>query len=308
MMTILRYSVYALLLLSAVTLMVSFYLGRFVFPHQGLDAISCLNNRDNVIRMQSEPPQNPFSFLVIGDIQSGYGILSKRVLPLARNGCAFAVQTGDLSSHADPGHYALILNEIKKSDVQLPLFVIPGNHDRKEDPDLFERYFKLKQFSFVWSNCLFIFIDNSLGKSLDQQFQFLEQVLEENHQTAHWTFIFMHRPPVKWDHGIPTPDLKRYARFFALKKRYRIDYVISGHIHDYHHAKLDGTTYISNGLETDDEERLANEIYITRVQVTPDKVVIDKQVIPTYFSERFYIYFIDFLVAHLYYPLLGRFF
>ncbi len=305
-MTILRYSLYALLLLSAITLILTYYLGRFVFPYQGLEEIRCINNRDNVTRIQGEPPRTSFNFLVIGDIQSGYGLLNKKVLPLASNGFAFAVQTGDLSSHADLGHYALILNEIKNSNLQVPLFVIPGNHDRKEDPDLFERYFKLKQFYFVWSNCLFIFFDNSLGKSLNQQFEFLERVLEENHHLVRWVFLFMHRPPVDWIDGIPTPDLKRYARFFALKKRFRIDYVISGHIHDYHLAKLGETTYLSNGLEIDDEERLANEIYVTSVQVTAEKVVIDKHVIPTYFLDRFNIYLIDFLVAHIYYPLLGR--
>ena len=248
MMTALRYSVYGLLLLSAVVLIVSVYLGAYVFPHQGLDAISCINNRDNINRMESQPALQSFSFLVVGDIQAGYRILSRKILPAAKDNYAFLVQTGDLASHADRGHYALILHEIKSSNLSVPLFVIPGNHDRKGNPELFEQYFKLKQFSFMWSNCLFIFFDNSLGASYAQQFQWLEKTLEENQGNTRWTFIFMQRPPVDWDNGSPRPELKKHARFFDLKKRFRIDYVISGHIHDYHMAEPDGTTYISNGL------------------------------------------------------------
>jgi 3',5'-cyclic AMP phosphodiesterase CpdA len=257
--------------------------------------------------MQRQPALQSFNFLVVGDIQAGYRILSRKILPAAKHNCAFVVQTGDLASHADRGHYALILNEIKSSTMSVPLFVIPGNHDRKGNPDLFEHYFKLKQFYFVWSNCLFIFFDNSLGASYEQQFQLLEQTLAENQGKARWTFIFMHRPPVDWDNGAPRPELKKHARFFALKKRFRIDYVISGHIHDYHMAELDGTTYISNGLESDQEGRASDEIYLTKVQVTPEKVLIEKQAIPTSVADLFVGNIIDSLVAHLYYPFLARF-
>jgi predicted phosphodiesterase len=307
MITVLRYSVYMLLLLSAVALIISYYLGTYVFPHQGLDAIPCINNRDNINRMQSQPALQSFSFLVVGDIQAGYRILSRKILPAAKDNCAFAVQTGDLASHADRGHYALILHEIKSSNLSVPLFVIPGNHDRKGNPELFEQYFKLKQFYFMWSNCLFIFFDNSLGASYAQQFQWLEKTLEEHQGTARWTFIFMHRPPVDWDNGNPQPELKKHARFFELKKRFRIDYVISGHIHDYHMAELDGTTYISNGLESDQEGRASDEIFLTRVQVTPEKVAIEKQAIPTSLADLVYGNIIDSLVAHLYYPFMAKF-
>ena len=303
MMTALRYFVYGLLLLSAVAFIVSYYLGTYVFPPQGLDVIPCINNRENINRMQQQPALQSFSFLVAGDIQAGYRMLSRKILPAAKDDCAFVVQTGDLASHADPGHYALILHEIKSSNLGVPLFVIPGNHDRKGNPELFEHYFKLKQFYFVWSSCLFIFFDNSLGASYERQFQLLEKTLAENQGKARWTFIFMHRPPVDWDNGTPRPELKKHARFFALKKRFRIDYVISGHIHDYHMAELDGTTYISNGLESDQKGRTSDEIYLTRVQVTPEKVAIEKQAVPTSLADRVYGNIIDSLVAHIYYPL-----
>jgi len=307
MMTAIRYSVYGLLLVSVIALILSYYLGTYVFSLQGLDAIPCINNRENINRRQQQPALQSFNFLVVGDIQAGYRILSRKIFPAAKDDCAFAVQTGDLASHADRGHYALILNEIKSSNLAVPLFVIPGNHDRKGNPDLFEHYFKLKQFYFVWSNCLFIFFDNSLGASYEQQFQLLEQTLSENQGKARWTFIFMHRPPVDWDNGAPRPELKKHARFFDLKKRFRIDHVISGHIHDYHMAELDGTTYISNGLESDQEGRASDEIYLTKVQVTPEKVLIEKEAIPTSFADLFFGNIIDSLVAHLYYPLFGRF-
>ena len=117
MMAAIRYSVYGLLLVSVIALILSYYLGTYVFSLQGLDAIPCINNRENINRMQQQPALQSFNFLVVGDIQAGYRILSRKILPAAKDDCAFAVQTGDLASHADRGHYALILNEIKSSNL-----------------------------------------------------------------------------------------------------------------------------------------------------------------------------------------------
>ena len=67
-------------------------------------------------------------------------------------------------------------------------------------------------------------------------------------------------------------------------------------------AELDGTTYISNGLESDQEVARLDEIYLTKVQVTPEKVVIEKKSDPgPSFADLCIGNIIDSLVAHLYY-------
>ena len=283
----------------------SYYLGSHVYGSEDLTAIPFISNSDNIQWLQEQSSAEPFSFLVLGDIQAGYRNLS-RLLKTTSVPCAFAVQTGDLMSHADQGHYSLALYELKKSDLQMPLFVVPGNHDVKGNPGLFDIYFKLKQFYFVWSGCLFIFLDNSLGAPYDILFQFLEETLKEHQEKVRWTFIFIHRPPIDWEHGEPRPELKNYSRFFEIQKTYKIDYVFSGHLHDYRVHELDGTRYISNGLESDQKGRTGNETYYTVVKVSAENVLTDKISLHASSLEAVTGIALDCSVAHVY-PILERF-
>ena len=283
----------------------SYYLGSHVYGSEDLTAIPFINNSDNIQWLQEQSSAESFSFLVLGDIQAGYRNLS-RLLKTTSEPCAFAVQTGDLVSHADQGHYSLALYELKKSDLQAPLFVVPGNHDVKGNPGLFDIYFKLKQFYFVWSGCLFIFLDNSLGAPYDILFQFLEETLKEHQEKVRWTFIFIHRPPIDWEHGEPHPELKNYSRFFEIQKTYKIDYVFSGHLHDYRVHELDGTRYISNGLESDQKGRTGNETYYTVVKVSAEKVLTEKISLHASSLEAVTGIALDCSVAHVY-PILERF-
>jgi predicted phosphodiesterase len=283
----------------------SYYLGSHVYGSEDLTAIPFISNSDNIQWLQEQSSAEPFSFLVLGDIQAGYRNLS-RLLKTTSVPCAFAVQTGDLMSHADQGHYSLALYELKKSDLQAPLFVVAGNHDVKGNPGLFDIYFKLKQFYFVWSGCLFIFLDNSLGAPYDILFQFLEETLKEHQEKVRWTFIFIHRPPIDWEHGEPRPELKNYSRFFEIQKTYKIDYVFSGHLHDYRVHELDGTRYISNGLESDQKGRTGNETYYTVVKVSAENVLTDKISLHASSLEAVTGIALDCSVAHVY-PILERF-
>jgi Icc protein len=294
------------IILTAAAGAISFYLGRYVYALDKLESIPFIDNRENWAWLQEQPSVESFSFLVIGDIQAGYRNIG-RLLKTTSEPCAFAVQTGDLVSHADQGHYSLALYELKKSDLLAPLFVVPGNHDVKGNPRLFETYFKLKQFYFAWSGCLFIFLDNSLGAPYDKLFQFLEETLKEHQEKVRWTFIFIHRPSIDWEHGEPCPELKNYSRFFEIQKAYKIDYVFSGHLHDYRELELDGTHYIANGLESDQKGRTVNETYYTLVKVSAEKVLTEKICMHASSLEAVTGIALDCSVAHAY-PILRRIF
>ena len=296
---------FGLLLITAAAGAISFYLGRYVYASDELGSIPFIDNRENREWLQEQPPAASFSFLVIGDIQAGYRNLGRLLKP-APVPYSFAVQTGDLVSHADQGHYCLALYELKKGDLQAPLFVVPGNHDVKGNPVLFDTYFMLKQFCFVWSDCLFMFLDNSLGAPYDRLFQFMEETLKEHQEKVRWTFIFIHRPPIDWEHGEPQPESKNYSRFFEIQKTYKIDYVFSGHLHDYCVLELDGTHYITNGLESDQKGRTGNETYYTVVKVSAEKVLTEKISLHASSLEAVTGIALDCSVAHVY-PILERF-
>lgn len=283
----------------------SWYFGRHVYSLQELASIPFVDNAENIAWMKEQSTAESYNFLVIGDIQAGYRNISRLLTTLPEH-CAFAVQTGDLMSHADKGHYALALYELKKSCLQAPFFVVPGNHDVKGNPSLFDDYFRLKQFSFVWSGSLFIFLDNSSGAPYDRLFQYLEETLKEHREKVRWTFLFIHRPPIDWEHGDPRPESKNYSRFFEIQKTYKIDYVFSGHLHDYRQIELDGTHYISNGLESDQKGRTANESYYTVVKVSPQTVSTEKVRMNGSSLESLKSIALDCMVAHVY-PILERF-
>jgi predicted phosphodiesterase len=283
---------------------VSWHFGHQVYALQELASIPFIDNAENSSWLQERSPADSFSFLIMGDIQAGY-LNIRRILATPPDQCAFAVQTGDLMSHADPGHYALALYELKKIDLRFPLFVVPGNHDVKGDPSLFNKHFRLTQFYFVWSNCLFIFLDNSSSAPYDRLFQFLEDTLKEHQGKVRWTFLFMHRPFIDWEHGEPRPELKHYSRFFEIQKAHKIDGVFSGHLHDYREFDLDGTHYISNGLESDQKGRTSNESYYTVVTVSPEKVIPKKVRLNASTLDSLKAIALDFLVAHVY-PFFAR--
>jgi predicted phosphodiesterase len=293
----------AVLVLYVLVLIISYGVGRYIYSHalETPEAIPFINNRNNTSWIEHQPPRESFSFLVLGDIQGGFRTLSQHIFKKSDGRYSFAIQTGDLMSHADEGHYAQTLYEVRKSNLHIPLFVVPGNHDiNGKDPRLFEKYFAWKQFYFLWSNCLFIFLDNSSSPPYYSQFHWLEKTLEENHMKARRTFIFMHRGPVECGGGKAHRPKDDFTPFFALLKKYRIDYVFCGHVHDYLRMELQGTMFVANGAESELEGFTVMPSYVTLVEVTPEKISDQKITMQVSLFERMYGKMLDNMVAHIY--------
>jgi len=282
--------------------LVSYWVGDYIFARtlRWPVKIPFVNNRENLSRVRHEPAKTSFSFVVLGDIQCGFRTLSRHIFPSCEGRYSFAVQTGDFISHANEGHYALALYEIKQCRLGIPLFVVPGNHDiGGKDPGLFERHFGEKQFHFLWSGCLFIFLDNSTVAPYTMQFQWLERTLQENHGRVRHTFVFMHRSPLI-DRGGERKKGDNYAPFFRIAKRFHIDYVFSGHVHGFYLIDLDGTRYVANGAESLMEGIQVMPSYLTSVAVTPEGISDQKITIQASLPERVYARLLDGLVAHIY--------
>ena len=305
MMSIIGLSFLAILFLSLLVFMTSFFVGQYIH-NQTLNnpEIPFLNNRGNALWMQHQPPRQSFRFLVLGDIQCGHSNLSRHIFQVTRGNYSFAIQTGDLMIHADEGHYALTLHELQKSNLNVPLFVVPGNHDvNGSNPGLFDKYFTLRKFYFFWSGCLFVILDTSSSPPYSEQFRWLEKVLEENQTKASRTFIFMHRGPegpVGCGEKRQRSIQKDFAPFLHVLKRFHIDYVFSGHVHDYCRSNVNGTTYIANGAESDLEGVRVMPSYITVVEVTPEKVSDQRVTIQASLFESICGKTLDNMVAHIY--------
>lgn len=294
---------FAVLVLYVLVLLISYGVGRYIYACalETPEAIPFINNRDNALWIEHQPPRESFSFLVLGDMQGGFRTLSQHIFRENDDIYSFAIQTGDLISHADEGHYAQVLYELKKSNLHIPLFVIPGNHDiNGKDPRLFEKYFAWKQFYFLWSNCLFIFLDNSSSPPYVSQWQWLEKVLEENQKKARKILLFMHRSPVECKEKKSTRTKDEFAPYFDIQKKFHIDYVFSGHAHGYYRCEVNGTTYIANGAESVMEGFTVMPSYLTEVEVRPDKISDRMITIQASFWERIYGRMLDNMAAHIY--------
>jgi len=278
----------------------SFYLGYFVYKIGSPGKPKTKNNERILRRLQGRDENTPFKFIVLGDVQSSFRNLHELACLNGEKNISFVIQTGDLVSHADEGHYSLLLHELDKYSA-LSFLVVPGNHDIKGGKFLYENYLGLKQYYFFFHRCLFIVMDNSLGPPYSTQFQWLKETLNENFYKAKHTFVFMHREPIEWERGEPHPALDDYNPFFQLLQNFQVDYVFSGHLHDYQRIERLRTVFISNGLVSKmDGFMKINPSYITLVEVNADRIQDTR--IPVYqgFTNRLYGCYLDASVAHFY--------
>jgi len=284
----------------------SYYLGRFVYHIDSPGNLTVAINDKNLKKFKDRNETSAFKFLVLGDIQSSFKNLNKLAYSNAGENISFIIQTGDLFSHADEGHYSLVIHELNKYNSNLPILVVPGNHDIKEGEFLFHNYFGSRQYYFFCYKCLFIIIDNSLGPPYTTQFQWLKKTLSDNYPKAKHTFIFMHRESIEWERGKPHPALDDYAPFFRLLHTFQVDYVFSGHLHNYQRLEKSGTIFISNGLTSKMNGFMKiSPNYITLVKVSADGIQDSKIPVNQSLINRFYGWYLDTSVAH-FYPWLTR--
>ena len=127
-----------------------------------------------------------------------------------------------------------------------PLYFTPGNHDIWSEAS---RRIYVKEtghappYSFNHQNTHFTILDNSDGLNLsERQMQFLERDLEEN-KDRRPKFVFFHEPlwliPLKFQSG----DFP----FHRLAKKYGVDFVVSGHGHQFVSMARDGVAYLEIG-------------------------------------------------------------
>lgn len=127
---------------------------------------------------------------------------------------------------------------------RFPIFLTPGNHDvwSAESAQAFERYTKHPlHYSFDYRQAHFTILDDSRSDRLpEEELGFLERDLEQ-HRAQSVKFIFSHRP--SWI--LPAVLGSRAFPLHQLAKKYGVQYVIAGHIHQMLAFRLDSVNYLS---------------------------------------------------------------
>lgn len=212
-------------------------------------------NNDRCIEKVRGLPESRggFNFAVIGDIQREIKKLPLMMDALKKEpAVSFIVQTGDAVAHADSGHYRLFLNELAQCGLEVPLFVVPGNHDAINDHEnFFHTCFGSRKFWFEYGNALFIVVDTARGGWDDEKSDWLRNVLESRSAGILHVFLFMHQLPIynKGDEGHFIDQID--TRLARMLEDYGVDYVFSGHWHEYRRKEWRGTTFIINGEDDD---------------------------------------------------------
>jgi len=107
-----------------------------------------------------------------------------------KNGVNFAVLPGDNANDDAESEYQLI--KAATDNLQVPLYAVPGDHDRKVDIGLYQKYLESKlHYSFNAGGYHFAFIDVMSGISSDEQ-NWLQSDLASASASGRKTVLFMH--------------------------------------------------------------------------------------------------------------------
>jgi predicted phosphodiesterase len=124
------------------------------------------------------------------------------------------------------------------------IFYTPGNHDvwSLASAQSYEKFTgRPLHYSFDYQNAHFTVLDNSRSEQLpSEELAYLQKDLAA-HARQPIKFVFMHRPSWIVPVLLQNPDFPLQR----LAKRWGVEYVVAGHIHQMLHFDLDGVTYLS---------------------------------------------------------------
>jgi hypothetical protein len=125
-----------------------------------------------------------------------------------------------------------------------PLYLAPGNHDvwSPASEKLFQKYTSHPlRYSFDYGPAHFTILDNSRADELSaEELAFLESDLEW-HRAQPVKFVVSHRPSWLLNAALRNPQFELHQ----LARKYGVQYVIAGHVHQILHVALEGVTYFS---------------------------------------------------------------
>jgi len=190
-----------------------------------------------------------FHFVLLGDRtgEAQPGVWEQVWKQAAAEKPAFVLGVGDTIQGADDATAESEWRENKRTlapYARIPLYLAPGNHDiwSTASEALFEKYTgHPPHYSFDFGGAHFTVLDNSRSDDLSaEEMAFLESDLAL-HEAQSVKFIVSHRPSWLVNAAMQNPlfDLHRLAR------KYGVQYVVAGHVHQLLHVTFGGVTYFS---------------------------------------------------------------
>ncbi len=211
-------------------------------------------------------PATRLKVAVLGDSQKGLTNLSNLLARLKDEKVDLVLHTGDLVSTNDEGHYRLAALTLGRAGIDVPVVIVPGNHDLKGDPARFLREIGPLEVSFVRGRVAFVTADHTSGKPPD-----LERIRARVDAAPEGApvVLAMHVPPFDQE-GKTRPGFEPFIEWLG-KSRVRV--LLAGHVHDYVRKELGGTLAIANGVGGDYESwKLRQKVYATILEIDGDSI------------------------------------
>jgi len=202
-----------------------------------------------LVALAAAPAADTFRFVVLGDRTGGAqpGIYEQVWQEATAEGPKFVVTVGDTIEGLNDATVETeweAVEQILAPYRRYTLYLAPGNHDiwSEKSERAFQKHTRhAPHYSFDYEQAHFTVLDNSRSEQFSpDELKFLEKDLQA-HAAQPVKFIVSHRPSWLMDVMFANPNFAVHR----LAKKYGVQYVIAGHVHELLHVDLDGVTYLS---------------------------------------------------------------
>jgi 3',5'-cyclic AMP phosphodiesterase CpdA len=227
----------------------------------------CVGNPSWNHAFTEEPDHSRFSVGVLGDAQKGLANLRNITAAVLRERVSLLLQTGDLVSNNDEGHYRLARRYLLNGAADGLPYVAPGNHDLKGGPERFRAFCGDLEKSFTRRDIAFVLLNNAFGNPIPDPKHIEERIAEAGPHKA--VVLAMHQPPF----DLKGDSVPGYEAFLAWLEKSKVAYLLCGHVHAYLKKKVGDTTVIINGVGGDyDKWQLDQKVYATILDIDGTKI------------------------------------
>ncbi len=194
----------------------------------------------------SAKEEEKFSFHVWADSQSGWESFSRNMLNILPFNDAFGIGVGDLVSNgSNESEWRTFFSILSLSAANKYYYLIAGNHDYDGYydsliPRLYHRLVSSPSYqSWSYNNCAFIALDPNenfpvgVPENTPQHSWFRKQLESAKWKSATWRFVLIHQPPYSQGWAGYEGDVAVRELLEPVLESAQIDFVISGHTHDY---------------------------------------------------------------------------
>ena len=219
--------------------------------------IKLSTGKANFVVAPPSTTDNNLRFYVVSDLHSGYDVNFAKLQEMIVNNPDFIVANGDIVNYGIRSEYVVAGGLFELSPV--PIYTTIGNHEAWQSGlRYYKDYFGPLYNSFIYKDCLFVFLDSHSGYIGQTQFDWLKLTLAGS--PAKHKFVFSHMPPVNPktgefdanDHHLKELsnslfDKTESDQLVKLLNDYKVEAIIAGHTHTQAQINIGGTNIISTG-------------------------------------------------------------